>query len=461
MAARGRSDWSVARSRGLPSRRTSMRTDRTSAREGELPLGAVGAGGQLGRAAELGDPAADRRRRRRAGPRARPPRAGPAGCRAPRRARDTTTASGERLEQHPGRGRRPDVGGDVVEAGRHDRHDLVGRARVQEHAARRAPPRTRPARRSSADSSPTRSTIPGRRRRPRPAAGSAPAAPPPARPPAGPSSAPSAPELGRRGAAPGEHLQHAVVHGAGQPGPLGRGRGGALGRGRARRRPQQRVDHQADDRAADQQQEDVPVDGLGEVVAGSARSVDATAATAATSPPPAASGSPRRTPRPSPRSPGPSSGSPAPSPAAVSASAARATARSATSQHGVRRAVGVVGPADHERSRRPCRPARSAPPTGCAKPSAVDVEADRVGDEHEAEHREPAVQPVLDRDRGRLRRPGREPQAPGSGRLLLLAGPAGSSRASRSARLASAAASATAPWPWWRTCRRTPGRRAA
>ena len=117
-------------------------------------------------------------------------------------------------------------------------------------------------------------------------------------PGAAPATAPAARRRGRRGPASC---------------PLGRGRGRALGRGRrASAEPQQRVDHEADDRSADEQQEVVPVDGLGQVVAGSSRSRGGEQHRSDQAAVSAASGSPTRTARPSPRSPGRSSGSPAP-----------------------------------------------------------------------------------------------------------------------------------------------------
>ena len=64
-----------------------------------------------------------------------------------------------------------------------------------------------------------------------------------------------------------EHLQHAVVDRPGQPGPLGGGRRVALGAVALGGHPLERLDHEPDDRPADQQQERVAVVGLGDVLA--------------------------------------------------------------------------------------------------------------------------------------------------------------------------------------------------
>ncbi len=198
-----------------------------------------------------------------ADPRGRPLTAG----RDARAASRTVTriASGG-LEQDPRRRGGSDMGDHVVEAG-----DTTATSSSAVACSRSTPPEgaatDTPARRSSADSAPTRSTTPGVgstascwRIRVRSAGSCSPAR--------RPSSAPSGPELRPASLDQREHLQHPVVHRARQPGALGRGRRGPLGDRRPRRRPQQRVDHQADDRAADQEEEQVPVDGLGQVVPG-------------------------------------------------------------------------------------------------------------------------------------------------------------------------------------------------
>ena len=80
-----------------------------------------------------------------------------------------------------------------------------------------------------------------------------------------------------------EHLEDAVVHGPGQPGPLPGDRRLALGQVPRHRTALQQVDEVADDEAADDQQEDVAVVGLGELLAG--EDVGRTSTTAATAPP--------------------------------------------------------------------------------------------------------------------------------------------------------------------------------
>ena len=74
-------------------------------------------------------------------------------------------------------------------------------------------------------------------------------------------------ELGAAALHEAEHLQHPVVDGAGQPGPLGGGGRVALGAVALGRHPLQRLDHEPHDRPSDQQQEGVAVVGLGDVLA--------------------------------------------------------------------------------------------------------------------------------------------------------------------------------------------------
>ena len=64
-----------------------------------------------------------------------------------------------------------------------------------------------------------------------------------------------------------QHLQHAVVDGPGEPGPLGAGGRDPLGGRQRDRRALQRLTDEPDDRAADHQQEDVAVVALRDVVA--------------------------------------------------------------------------------------------------------------------------------------------------------------------------------------------------
>ena len=200
-------------------------------------------------------------RRRPAGPRASASSSRPCGMPGPSSRTVTSTASGERLEQHPRAGRRVRRGPRRCR-GRPRPRPRSRRPPASPGARRPTVPATEtPGRRSSADSSPTRSTTPAAsgatascwRISVRSACSCSPAS--------RPSSAPSPPELGPAALHEGEHLEHPVVDGPGQPGALRRRRRGRARRAaRAGRRPQQRVDHQADDRAADQEEEEVPVD---------------------------------------------------------------------------------------------------------------------------------------------------------------------------------------------------------
>ena len=74
-------------------------------------------------------------------------------------------------------------------------------------------------------------------------------------------------ELGTPALHEAEHLQHAVVDGAGQPGALGGGGRVALGAVPLVRHPLERLDHEPHDRTSDQQEEGVAVVGLGDVLA--------------------------------------------------------------------------------------------------------------------------------------------------------------------------------------------------
>ena len=70
-------------------------------------------------------------------------------------------------------------------------------------------------------------------------------------------------ELGAPPLHEAEHLQHAVVDGARQPGPLGGGDRVALGAVPLVGHPLERLDHEPHDRPSDEQQEGVAVVGLG------------------------------------------------------------------------------------------------------------------------------------------------------------------------------------------------------
>ena len=275
----------------------------------ELPLGAVRAGGEPRRAAEVGDPAADRLADAEPAVARPPPRAGPRGCRAPRRApRSRPGPASPRAAPRPGR------------------------------PGRRAAPRCRG--------------------RPRPRRPARPPRPPAARPAPGGDHVDAGPGLevdqggGQVGAAGRRRADLVLLADqgpqrrlllAGQPAELGRlaaelgapalhqastcstpsctarasrarsaaAAAVALGPVALGGHPLQRLDHEPDDRPADQQQERVAVVGLGDVLAdrevGDARSRPRRPGRR-----PSASGSPTRAARPSPRTPGRCAESPSP-----------------------------------------------------------------------------------------------------------------------------------------------------
>ena len=203
----------------------------------------------VGRAAELRDPPADRRRDAESAlalclleP--------PGGMPGPSSRTVTWTSPAEASSSTHAGAVRTDVGHDVVEAGRDHGDDLVGHRPSRSTPSDGAATDT-PGRRSSADSAPTRSTTAGVgstascwRISDRSAVSCSPAS--------RPSSAPSGAEVGP-----------AALHQRRAPAARRRARRGragcaprrpprlTLGGGRPRRRAQQRVDHQADDRAAD------------------------------------------------------------------------------------------------------------------------------------------------------------------------------------------------------------------
>ena len=112
------------------------------------------------RPAELGDPAADRRRDAEPSLALAPPRAAPAGCPGPRRGpRPRPRPAVASSSTHAGASG-PTWRHDVVEAGRHHRHDLVGR-RAPGGRRRTASRRRRRAGARAPTAAPTRSTTPG------------------------------------------------------------------------------------------------------------------------------------------------------------------------------------------------------------------------------------------------------------------------------------------------------------
>ena len=241
-------------------------------REAQLPLGAVAGRWSAPRGRRGRPPGRGSSRAPRAGPRAAAWSSRPSGMPGPSSRTVTSTASGTCLEQHPRRrvGRRRGA------------RRCRGRPTTTATSSRTVPAGRRTGVPGVATETTGGRTASSRLQLCRP--GRAPARSPPwcgtesCAPDQRPQRAlllPGQPaevgdvtaELGAAALHQRQHLQHPVVHRARQPGALRRGGRGPLGAVALGGHLLQRLAHVADDRAADQQQEDVAVVGLGDVLA--------------------------------------------------------------------------------------------------------------------------------------------------------------------------------------------------